>query len=1151
MTADPSGGAKQTDTSETAAADQTTVADSAEVKAAGQASGAGETLGTPVAATKTKPPKKPRKARAQRSVMRAMMWSGLWTFAMMAVVLGLVGATLVATLGRPIAAPDWMRSQIEERIATALPGVQIGFTDLVVIVEDGWAPRIRLNGVSLRDATGTPVATLGEFEAGLSGSALFRGQIEPGQLRISGLRLALRRAPDGSFDLAFGDALPPVERAPNLVGLLNGLDNLLEQPRFAGLRLIDADNLSVTYEDARAGRTWQVDGGRIELRRNGNDLSLRGDLALLSGYDYATSLSLSYSGKIGDPSAQIGFNFEDMTASDLASQSGALAWLGVVRAPISGALRVSVDQSGTLGPLSVALQIGAGVVQPNDQAEPIPFDSARSYMTYLPETRQLQFDDLSVNSKWVSARAEGRATLENMTGNWPTSLLGQFRITDITANPADLYENPVELEEALLDFRLKLEPFELSIGQLTLFDRGRRLLLDGRVGVSAAGWDLGVNGSMDAVLPERILELWPERLVPGTRAWIADNLHPARLQDVQLGYRRKPGTTDRLHLAFAFDRANVTYARAMPLLTAAAGQASLTDRRFVISATEGYVTPPQGGKLDMTGTSFIISDVGIRPTPAQIRLATQGSITATLAMLDSPNLRLIEKAGREIDLAQGHAEVTARIDMPLKPALTPDELRFAASARLTDVVSEQIVPGRVLRAAAMDVKADAANLSIGGVGRLGNVPFNAVWTNPLRDNTNGQSQVTGTVTLSQAAADELGLGLPPGTFSGAGQGQLVLDLERDRAPAFRLTSDLAGLGLSVPPLGWSLSQSGRGTLEVAGTLGTPVNVSRIALDAPGLNLAGRIDLSANGQLAAARFSRVRAGGWLDAPVTLTGRGAGRAPGITINGGRVDLRNNAVAGGGGGGGGAQAGGPLTVTLDRLDVTDAIALTGFRAEFANSSQLDGLFSGRVNDQAPIRGRIAPMNGASAVRIQSDNAGQAIAAAGLLRQARDGVMDLVLTPTGAPGSFDGHLKIADFRVRDAPAMAALINAVSVVGLLEQMNGRGLHFSEVEARFLLTPQQVVLREASAVGASLGVSMDGYYDLTRQQMDFQGVFSPVYLINSVGSLLTRKGEGLFGFTFTLGGTPDAPRVQVNPLSALAPGMLREIFRRPPPTMTQ
>jgi hypothetical protein len=130
-------------------------------------------------------------------------------------------------------------------------------------------------------------------------------------------------------------------------------------------------------------------------------------------------------------------------------------------------------------------------------------------------------------------------------------------------------------------------------------------------------------------------------------------------------------------------------------------------------------------------------------------------------------------------------------------------------------------------------------------------------------------------------------------------------------------------------------------------------------------------------------------------------------------------------------------------------------------------------------------------------------------------------------------------------------LINAVSVVGLLDQMNGSGLHFSEVDADFLLTPQQVVLRSGSAVGASLGVSLDGYYDLTRKQMDFQGVFSPIYMFNGIGSLLTRKGEGLIGFTYQLQGPPDNPRVQLNPLSALAPGMLREIFRRPTPELTQ
>ena len=113
--------------------------------------------------------------------------------------------------------------------------------------------------------------------------------------------------------------------------------------------------------------------------------------------------------------------------------------------------------------------------------------------------------------------------------------------------------------------------------------------------------------------------------------------------------------------------------------------------------------------------------------------------------------------------------------------------------------------------------------------------------------------------------------------------------------------------------------------------------------------------------------------------------------------------------------------------------------------------------------------------------------------------------------------------------------------------MKGQGLHFAEVEAAFRLTPQQVTLTQASAVGPSIGLSMDGTYDVNRSVLDMRGVFSPIYLINGVGSVLTRKGEGLIGFNFRLTGPAQEPRVQVNPLSALTPSIFREMFRRPPP----
>ena len=60
----------------------------------------------------------------------------------------------------------------------------------------------------------------------------------------------------------------------------------------------------------------------------------------------------------------------------------------------------------------------------------------------------------------------------------------------------------------------------------------------------------------------------------------------------------------------------------------------------------------------------------------------------------------------------------------------------------------------------------------------------------------------------------------------------------------------------------------------------------------------------------------------------------------------------------------------------------------------------------------------------------------------------------------------------------------------------------------------------------------------------------PAYGINSVlenvpliGRVLTgRKGEGVFGFSYRVGGRTDDLSLLVNPFSVLTPGILRRVF---------
>ncbi|MGB8811721.1 MAG: AsmA-like C-terminal region-containing protein, partial [Paracoccaceae bacterium] len=268
-------------------------------------------------------------------------------------------------------------------------------------------------------------------------------------------------------------------------------------------------------------------------------------------------------------------------------------------------------------------------------------------------------------------------------------------------------------------------------------------------------------------------------------------------------------------------------------------------------------------------------------------------------------------------------------------------------------------------------------------------------------------------------------------------------------------------------------------------------------------------------------------------------------GVRLTDGTLDLRRMTLGGSAGDGSGSA----LDVRLDRVTVSEGIALTSFRGKFSPRGGFNGSFTARVNEVAPVTGTVVPTKAGSAVRITSEDAGAVLASAGIFDNARGGALDLQLTPVGPDGHYNGTVKASRLRVKNAPALAELLSAISVVGILEQLNGEGLVFNNAEAEFRMTPDAIEITKGSAVGASLGVSMAGLYGINSKRFDMQGVISPIYLLNGIGAVLTRKGEGLFGFNYRLRGTSDAPKVSVNPLSILTPGMFREIFRGAPPKL--
>ena len=1089
----------------------------------------------------TTPPDRRRPSRASHFGQATV--SFFFGILAMAAIIGL------ALIGQTIRAPDWVRESVGTRVEESLGGLQLGFSDIEFVMGKGWRPRVRLRDMELAQADGASIVHLSHAEASLAMRPLLKGEIKPKNIYLFGASAILRRAQDGNIQLFFGDGHAPFRSADTLHLLIEQWDQQLTHPQLSALTSVEIEALTLRFEDLRANRAWTLDGGRIRLDRDNDRLEVSSSFALLGGGDVASLFEASYSSLIGDPKAEFGVSVSDVAAGDLAAQAIALNWLGVLDAPISGAMRGSVDENGALGPLSATLQIGAGVLQPNPQARPVPFDGARSYFTYSPEQQVLTFDELSVSSAWGSGMAEGVAYLGAVESGRLQDLVGQFSLSEINLNPRNLYDAPLTISRAMADFRLELDPFRLTLGQGHIATGDSAIQLNGALDAEQDGWHLALDGEIDRMTPEHLLSIWPERAVPKPRLWVTNNLHSGLLRDIDFAIRSKPGAKPVVSADFDFQDSTVRFMRSMPPITAGAGHASLFGNRFAVTASAGRIVAEQGGAIDVSGTSFIIPDIGIRKeAPGVVRVSGAGPVTAVLSLLDRPPLSILKGTPLPVNLADGRTQVTGTLALPLKKRLRFDEIEFHLEGAISQASSEILVPGYKVTAENLKLTGNQGQIEISGPGLIDQIPARIRWRQPLGTGVRKASRVEGTIELSRATVDTFNIGLPDDSVSGTGQGQFTLDLAPGQPPALSLTSDLHGLRLHLAQIGWHKPPDTEGAaLHMSGVLGETVKIDKLSLRGAGLNATGSVLSRSEGGLDRALFSSVRMGDWLDARVEMVGRGSA-APTIRILGGTLDMRRadfGASPDGGGGGGGGS--GPIDVHLDRLQVTDTIALTDFDGAFQTAGGMQGEFAGLVNGQTRVTGTMIPQTGGSAFRIRSDDAGGVFRSSGVLRQGRGGDFNLTLVPDTQPGNFRGQLRVTDTQVKDAPAIAALINSISLIGLLDELSGQGIQFAEVDAKFVLGPSRLTLVSSSAVGPSIGISMDGIYDVATGQLNMQGVISPVYLLNSIGSVLTRKGEGLLGFSYTLRGTSDDPSVSVNPLSALAPGIFREIFRAPPP----
>jgi hypothetical protein len=152
--------------------------------------------------------------------------------------------------------------------------------------------------------------------------------------------------------------------------------------------------------------------------------------------------------------------------------------------------------------------------------------------------------------------------------------------------------------------------------------------------------------------------------------------------------------------------------------------------------------------------------------------------------------------------------------------------------------------------------------------------------------------------------------------------------------------------------------------------------------------------------------------------------------------------------------------------------------------------------------------------------------------------------------------QLQVTDARLSNAPFLTQILSLASLRGLADTLSGEGVNFSRIDVPLKVASGRYVIEGAKAQGPALGLTANGFIDTKSSDIQIDGVLVPSFGVNSalggipiLGDLVVgRDGEGVFSLTYGVRGKLEKANVTVNPLSALAPGVIRRVFENPSDT---
>lgn len=741
--------------------------------------------------------------------------------------------------------------------------------------------------------------------------------------------------------------------------------------------------------------------------------------------------------------------------------------------------------------------------------------------------------------------------------NYPFEIVSRNGVS----SPQDSPEPPMNFNAHILG-ALNIEAQKLVLNELVLITPSGQTSGKGSLHFNDSSPEIDFLLETSKIDIADAKQLWPANLSPGGRRWVLSHISGGEITDgsirialpagfFQNGLAVKQLSGDEIRIAANINNSSTDTFSELPVLYNIKGNVLVEGQETTVKLQNGLAALANGRQVKASQGTIVIPWGPQRPVYADLDIVLDADVKTAGDILHLHPVAVWEKLPFNPEEATGDLTATLNIRFPITHDEPQGEVTWKSDVEFKNFGLTAPLHGSLISKGAGTIHVTREGAHLIANADLDNFPASLDFILPFDDSSLKRQEKT-VILLDDAQRNE---NIPfLNTFL---SGPVKVDIGANINNTRHIKADLTNVTLAFPWVGW---KKGKG-VEAHAEFDIPADfakrssyeIDNFVIRGANINLAGTIQIE-NKQLKSADFKAANLN--RDDNISLSIKYENKAYVINAEGTAYDARSlvkNLANSGGTGPSGEKIN--FRANIKKIIGFNSEVLFNVIASYDSGSRENNLtLSAITGNGAAINVRLGNKFNEHYISADSADAGVLLRFMDYYDKLHGGALTVRLSGDTRTGSLNGPVTVRNFLLIDEPRLATLVaNTPSSKG--PNPNNPNILSSRIPfdvafARLGKGDNYLVVDQGILRGPSVGASFQGIIYDSIGNMALTGTFMPAYGLNRIFGNVPILGQvlgngrdgGLIGITFKIEGSVRAPVVTVNPVSAIAPGIFRQIF---------